>query len=196
MTSGPWERRSRTLFAQHGIQVEEVARELDSVRRAIGSAEVVRRFVLGAWRDHGGTAGEGEAVELAKGQAPRALLEAAGVGAKPVHARFELPVGVSYACAPKRVIELLEDVARSNPQILKHPAPQCLFMGYGDSSINFELRAWTDQFANFVTIRSELNSAIYDAVHAAGMSFPFPQREVRLLNESKNDSSDGPPSKT
>lgn len=97
--------------------------------------------------------------------------------------RIELPVGVSYACAPKRVIELLEDVARSNSQILKHPAPQCLFMGYGDSSINFELRAWTDQFANFVTIRSELNSAIYDAVHAAGMSFPFPQREVRLLRD-------------
>jgi small-conductance mechanosensitive channel len=97
--------------------------------------------------------------------------------------RIELPVGVSYTCAPKRVIELLEDVARSNPQILQYPAPQCLFMGYGDSSINFELRAWTDQFANFATIRSELNSAIYDAVHAAGMSFPFPQREVRLLRD-------------
>jgi len=97
--------------------------------------------------------------------------------------RIELPVGVSYACAPKRVIELLEGVVRSNPQILQHPAPQCLFMGYGDSSINFELRAWTGQFANFATIRSELNSAIYDAVHAAGMSFPFPQREVRLLRD-------------
>jgi len=87
------EKRSRTLFAQHGIQVEEVARELESIRSAIGSAEVVRRFTLGAWRDHGGTVAEGEAVELARGGAPRALLEAAGAGAQPIRARFELPVG-------------------------------------------------------------------------------------------------------
>jgi len=87
------ERRSRTLFAQHGIQVEEVARELDSVRRAIGSAATVRRFVVDAWRDHGGTVKEGDTVELSKGDAPRALCEAAGVGPKPVRARFELPVG-------------------------------------------------------------------------------------------------------
>jgi small-conductance mechanosensitive channel len=97
--------------------------------------------------------------------------------------RIELPVGVNYASAPKRVIELLEEVARSNQQVLKYPAPQCLFMGYGDSSINFELRVWIDQFDDYTKIRSDLNSAIYDAVMAAGMSFPFPQREVRLLRD-------------
>jgi small-conductance mechanosensitive channel len=102
--------------------------------------------------------------------------------------RIDLPVGVSYASAPQRVIELLEELARSNRKILQHPAPQCLFVNYGDSSINFELRAWTEQFADFAAIRSELNSAIYDAVHAAGMSFPFPQREVRLLGNPKADS--------
>ncbi len=109
--------------------------------------------------------------------------------------RIELPVGVNYSSAPKRVIEVLEGVARSNPQVLKYPAPQCLFVGYGDSSINFELLAWTDQFANFAQIRSDLNSAIYDAVHAAGMSFPFPQREVRLLRDSEADSAEAYQSK-
>jgi len=104
--------------------------------------------------------------------------------------RIELPVGVNYASPPKQVIELLEGVGRSNPQVLNYPAPQCLFVGYGDSSINFELRAWTDQFADFAKIRSDLNSAIYDAVQAAGMSFPFPQREVRLLGDPEADSSE------
>lgn len=102
--------------------------------------------------------------------------------------RIELPVGVNYASAPKRVIELLEEVARSNSQVLKYPSPQCFFVGYGDSSINFELRAWTDQFDDYTKIRSDLNSAIYDAVMAAGMSFPFPQREVRLVGDFKADS--------
>jgi small-conductance mechanosensitive channel len=95
--------------------------------------------------------------------------------------RIDLPVGVNYESAPKRVIEVLESVARSNPGVLKNPPPRCLFTGYGDSSINFELRAWTDQFNNWRVVRSEIASAVYDAVHAAGMSFPFPQREVRIL---------------
>jgi potassium efflux system protein len=99
--------------------------------------------------------------------------------------RIDLPVGVNYAAAPKRVIEVLESVARANPGVLENPPPRCLFIGYGDSSINFELRAWTDQFNNWRVIRSELASGVYDAVYAAGMSFPFPQREVRVLGDSE-----------
>ncbi len=99
--------------------------------------------------------------------------------------RIDLPVGVSYGAAPRQVIELLETVARANPRVLRDPPPRGLFIGYGDSSIDFELRAWTDQFANWQQIRSELASAVYDAVYASGLSFPFPQREVRLLRDSK-----------
>jgi potassium-dependent mechanosensitive channel len=94
--------------------------------------------------------------------------------------RVELPVGVSYGAAPKKVIEVLEQVARAHPNVLRYPPPQALFLGYGDSSINFELRAWSD-FVDSVQVRSDLAAAVYDAVIAAGLSFPFPQREVRLL---------------
>ncbi|MGE5306019.1 MAG: mechanosensitive ion channel domain-containing protein [Alphaproteobacteria bacterium] len=96
--------------------------------------------------------------------------------------RIDLPVGVSYGTAPKKVIELLEGVARGHPQVLENPAPRALFMGYGDSSINFELRVWAE-YANWQQIHSDLTVALYDAVYAAGMSFPFPQREVRLLGD-------------
>jgi len=109
--------------------------------------------------------------------------------------RIDLPVGVNYASAPNRVIEVLEAVARANQGVLEKPPPQCLFTGYGDSSINFELRAWTDQFNNWRTIRSELASAVYDAVRAAGMSFPFPQREVRLLRDPEPGASASDPAK-
>ena len=96
--------------------------------------------------------------------------------------RIDLPVGVNYGAAPKKVIELLEGVARAHPKVLPDPAPRCLFMSYGDSNINFELRAWTE-YTNSQQARSDLTVAIYDAVYAAGMSFPFPQREVRVLND-------------
>ena len=102
--------------------------------------------------------------------------------------RIDLPVGVNYGADPRQVITLLEGVAHANPRILSAPPPQCLFTGYGDSSITFELRAWTDQFGewyqgDWFQIRSELAVAVYAAVQKAGMSFPFPQREVRLLHE-------------
>ncbi len=102
--------------------------------------------------------------------------------------RIDLPVGVSYSSTPKEVIKVLITVAIDNPHILADPPPQALFMGYGDSSINFELRAWTDRFDDWQLIRSELATAVFDAVRAAGMSFPFPQREVRILGDAEGRS--------
>jgi small-conductance mechanosensitive channel len=96
--------------------------------------------------------------------------------------RIDLPVGVSYSAEPQKVIEVIEAAASAHANVLKNPPPQALFIGFGESSIDFELRAWTDQFSDWLKIRSELAVAVYDAVHAAGMSFPFPQRVVHLLH--------------
>ncbi|GAB6191062.1 mechanosensitive ion channel family protein [Desulfocastanea catecholica] len=101
--------------------------------------------------------------------------------------RIDLPVGVSYSSSPDSMIALLESVAHEHPHILPHPKPTGLFVGFGDSSLNFELRAWTDQFDDWPIVRSQLASAVYDAVHKAGMKFPFPQREVRLLHDFPGD---------
>lgn len=98
--------------------------------------------------------------------------------------RVDLAVGVNYGANPKKVVDLLLGVADAHPQVLNNPAPEAFFLSYGDSSINFELRAWTDQSSPATQIRSDLASAVYDAVSAAGMSFPFPQREVRLLHDT------------
>ena len=97
--------------------------------------------------------------------------------------RIELPVGVNYGASPKKLIEVLEAVARATPRVLPNPPPRAIFMGYGDSSINFELRAWTDESINWRQVRSDLAVTVYDAVIEAGMTFPFPQREVRLLHD-------------
>jgi potassium-dependent mechanosensitive channel len=105
--------------------------------------------------------------------------------------RVDLPVAVIAGTAPKRVIELIEAVARAHPQVLQDPAPRCLFMNYADNAINFELRAWTD-FANSGQVHSDLTVAIYEAVNAAGMSFPFPQREARLLSEYDGEPTHAP----
>ena len=112
------------------------------------------------------------------------------------HRLIELPVGVSYSAHPKQVMEMLETVAQAHPQVLRQPAPRAFFTGFGDSSINFELRAWTDQFDQWFQIRSELATAVFDAGQAAGISFPFPQREVRLLQDPSARPAAGPVSET
>jgi small-conductance mechanosensitive channel len=96
---------------------------------------------------------------------------------------IQVPVGVSYSAQPKRVIEMLVAVAQAHHQVLQQPPPRAFFTGFGDSSINFELRAWTDQFEQSSQIHSDLVTAVYEGAQAAGISFPFPQREVRLLQE-------------
>ncbi|MGZ8519848.1 MAG: mechanosensitive ion channel family protein, partial [Candidatus Binatia bacterium] len=103
--------------------------------------------------------------------------------------RVELPIGVNYGADPKKVIELLEEVGRAHPDVLPAPAPRALFMSYGDSSINFELRVWPRQFDLSGQVKSDLAAAVYLAVTEAGMSFPFPQREVRLVRDSAPEAS-------
>jgi potassium-dependent mechanosensitive channel len=89
----------------------------------------------------------------------------------------------SGSADPRTVIELIETVARAHPRVLKEPSPLGLFVGYGDSSINFELRAWTGEFGTWFQTRSDLAVAVYDAVQEAGMAFPFPQRDVHLVEK-------------
>jgi len=107
--------------------------------------------------------------------------------------RIDLPVGVNYGAPPRKVMEMLEAVAHAHPGVLKTPAPKAYFTGFGDNAINFELRAWTDHFEQWFQIRSELATGVYDACQAAGMSFPLPQREVRLIRDGPVESGATPP---
>jgi small-conductance mechanosensitive channel len=66
-------------------------------------------------------------------------------------------------------------------------------MAFSDSSINFELRCWTSRFDRWKAIETELASGVYAALRGAGMTFPFPQREVRLLPDGGARAADPPP---
>jgi small-conductance mechanosensitive channel len=94
--------------------------------------------------------------------------------------RIDFPVGVAYGTAPEKVAEVLLRVARANAYVLAHPAPVVLFLGFGDSTLNFELRVWTAQFDRWVDTRSEIAAAGCAALGEAAIEIPFPQREVRL----------------
>lgn len=102
--------------------------------------------------------------------------------------RVEIPVGVAYGTDPAQVIELLVATAKSHPEVFREPAPVAVFLRFGDNSLDFELRFWA-MFQAHVTIRSQVAMAIVAALTEAGISIPFPQRDLRVTvvgSELKN----------
>ena len=103
--------------------------------------------------------------------------------------RVEIPVGVAYGSDPTRVLEILSDVTAGSAEILSTPEPYTLFTGFGDSSLNFEVRAWTDNFDQFLRVKSAVSIGISEALAEAGIKIPFPQRDlhVRSLPDDAKD---------
>ena len=101
--------------------------------------------------------------------------------------RFELMVGVAYGSDPQRVIDLLRDAAASVTGVLKNPGPVVLFQSFGDSSLNFEVRAWTAHFEEWAAVHSQVAVAVNAALKAAGIEIPFPQRDVTLRFPSREE---------
>ncbi len=95
--------------------------------------------------------------------------------------RVRVPVGISYDSDPRLAMELCVDAARSNGRVLHDPAPRCLLTGFGDNSVDLELRFWINDPSNGVgNARSDVLLAIWDRFKDAGISIPFPQRDLHL----------------
>ena len=64
---------------------------------------------------------------------------------------------------------------------MKDPAPSVFFVEFGDSSLNFELVAWSDEMSDRPqSYRSDLNFAINRKLSEAGIEIPFPQRDLNI----------------
>ncbi len=94
--------------------------------------------------------------------------------------RIDLPVGVAYGSDPDRVIGILKSATESSPSVLDDPPIDVLFIGFGDSSLDFQIRAWTSDFKRFPAIRSEIALAVSRALRGAHIEIPFPQRDLHL----------------
>ena len=97
--------------------------------------------------------------------------------------RARVPVGVAYGSDTQKVKEVLERVAREHPKVITngtYPDPKVLFLGFGDSALNFELRCFVRNIDERLTVISDLNFAIDAAFREAGIEIPFPQRDLHV----------------
>jgi len=99
--------------------------------------------------------------------------------------RLLVPVGVAYGSDVSLVMEKLIACANSNHMVEKTPAPQVLFLNFGESSLDFELRVWVEA-ENRLKVNSELHQQIDKSFREANIVIAFPQRDlhIRSIDES------------
>lgn len=99
--------------------------------------------------------------------------------------RINVPLGVSYSSDPEQVRKILLNVARNHPDVVNPPEPDVIFRGFGDSSLDFDLRVWTTKHVTTPKIiASDLYFAIFKAFAEQGIEIPFPQRDLHLRSIS------------
>ncbi|AEI92112.1 MULTISPECIES: mechanosensitive ion channel family protein [Roseobacter] len=101
------------------------------------------------------------------------------------YVRLDIFFGTSYGCDPHVVRKLAVEAASGVSRVLGPPkTPVCHIVGFGDSSVDYILRFWIrDPTGGLTNIRGGVYLALWDIFKANNISIPFPQREVRVLEE-------------
>lgn len=98
--------------------------------------------------------------------------------------RIDVEVGVAYGSEPANIVQLLTAAARATPGIVGDPVPAVLFTNMGASALTFAIRAWTNDYDNSVSIRSDLVTRVHAALVGAGIEIPFPQQDLHVRSLS------------
>lgn len=95
--------------------------------------------------------------------------------------RVKTPIGISYDSDVPLAMEVAQKMAASTDRVVDTPAPRCNLVGFGDSSVDLDLRFWIDDPHNGVgKVRSDVLLKVWNAFHENGIEFPFPQRDVNF----------------
>jgi small conductance mechanosensitive channel len=94
--------------------------------------------------------------------------------------QLDLSVGVAYDTDLNKAFDVVRDILNRNPRVLKDPAPAIGTATLADSSIVLAIKPWTS-VSDFGAAGAEINKAVIENFRTAGISIPFPQRELRVI---------------
>jgi len=95
--------------------------------------------------------------------------------------RLQIPVGVHYQSDVHRAMDICREAAASNERIISNPPPACLLRGFGDSSVDLEIRMWIEDPQNGRSnVISEVMLAVWDKFREEGIEIPYPQRDLYI----------------
>jgi len=98
--------------------------------------------------------------------------------------RLVIPVGIAYGSDTDKASEIMLDVLKANPRIMDTPAPNVLFIGFGDSSLDFQLHAFLNNMGDRWPVTHTVHTEINKALEAAGISIPFPQTDLNIVSQN------------
>ncbi|HEX5304668.1 MAG TPA: mechanosensitive ion channel domain-containing protein [Dyella sp.] len=151
-----------------------------------------RPFRVGDFVDVGGTLGSVDAINLMYTQlvmpdGREAIIPNAKVGGEAIinfnrrgTRRFELTVGIGYKDSIGAAVAEVQKLFAADARILKDPEPGVWTNSLGESSVDLVIRAWTTS-DDFWATQTDLLRAIKEAFDAVGISMPFPQRELTVI---------------
>ena len=199
------------VLAEFGVQTTSIIAVLGAAGLAIGLALqgtlqniaagimllILRPFRVGEYIDAGGVSGTVDAINLFTTDmttydgiyrsVPNAELWNRNIlnySRNPTR-RLDIPVGIAYEDDVEQALDLLLSHLSQDTRVLPDPEPQVLVTGLGDSSVDLTLRCWTNR-TDFWPLRFELNKKVKLWLDAAGISIPFPQRDVHLYRTSES----------
>ncbi len=107
--------------------------------------------------------------------------------------RLVIRLGIAYGSDTAQAQRLLLEVASKATEILKTPSPKAVFMGFGEKSLDFELRVFVNSVDAMLPVRHQLNMAIDHTFHAAGVEIAFAQADTYI--RPTDSVHDAPPAK-
>ncbi len=101
--------------------------------------------------------------------------------------RIDCAVQVDYDTDVRAAMRLIESIVAKHPRVEQEPPPMVILKGFGESGIDLQFFAWIhDPEAGRANLQSDLNLAVLDAFRAQGIGIPFPQRELRILEDPQS----------
>jgi len=94
--------------------------------------------------------------------------------------RVKVAIGVAYGTDPHKVRDILLDIINAHPMVLKNPAPNVIFSGFGASSLDFEIRGIIRDVNWVMSVASDINFEIAAKFKEENIEIPFPQRDLNI----------------
>ncbi len=200
------------VLARLGIQTTSIIAVLGAAGLAIGLALqgtlqniaagimllILRPFKVGDYIDAGGTAGTVDEIGLFTTDmttfdgiylsVPNSALWNTSIlnYTRLPTRRLDIPVGIAYEDDVEKALSLLLEKLRTDSRVLADPEPQVMVTALGESAVDLNLRCWSLR-EDFWALRFDLNKNAKLWLDSAGISIPFPQRDVHLISANNGD---------
>lgn len=94
--------------------------------------------------------------------------------------RIVIKVGIAYGSDTDRALQIMTEVVENHPEVMKEPRATIFFTGFGDSSLNFDIRVFVSDNFKRMPLLHDLHMALNRALAEGGIEIPFPQRDLHL----------------